>query len=204
MRGCRTTKVASKEGAICASWADSHAQTEHLLRMTPCTSRSAERESDSSGEVRPTAAQIPDSELSVIEITPDGIVNHCSNGIEPRECSQRGEKVNGVVMPSRHGVGEHVSCMLAHDLLNKVTAVIGFCDLLASDQTDNQREIHLQRLRLTAWLIADMLNERPCSLVVCSSEQQELVETCMERESPERVEPKVYERSSSKYLANSL
>src|SRR5581483_8382818 len=158
MIASRTTDIASKEEAICALQGDSYSKRGDLSRRNICNSHSVERESDSSGQVRPTAAQIPDSELSVIEITLGGMVNHCNNGLKPRECWQRGEKVNGVAMQPRHGVREHVSCMLAHDLLNKVTAVIGFCDLLASDQTDSQKEIHLQRLRVTASLIADMLN----------------------------------------------
>ncbi len=144
-------------------------------------------------------AQIPDSELGVIEITRGGTANHCNNSFGSRECLQRGEKVNGVVMQSRHEVRGHVSCMLAHDLLNKVSAIVGFCDLLASDQTDSQKEIHLHRMRVTALLIADMLNVRSCSPMVYLSGQQELVEKSVEKKPSEKVEPEIYQGSSTPY-----
>jgi hypothetical protein len=142
---------------------------------------------------------IPDSELSVIQITDIRTSDHGGGSPPARESGprsrQRGEKVNGVVMQSRHDVQEHVSCMLAHDLLNKVTAIVGFCELLASDQTDNQREFHLHRLRVTALLIADILNERSCSPAPRSAGQQEFVEKPVEKKAAEKVEPKFYERS---------
>lgn len=150
-------------------------------------------------------AQIPDSELSVIEITAIRTIDHGGNSSPVRESEQRsghrGEKVNGVVMQSRHDVREHVSCMLAHDLLNKVTAIVGFCELLASDQTDSQKEIHLHQLRVTAYVMADMLNVRACSPIIRSPGQQELVEKSMEKKSPEKVEPEIYRGSNTSYIA---
>ena len=151
--------------------------------------------------------QMPDPhlELRVTEITDVVVGNHCSNfpvhGESAQRLEHRGEKVNGEVMAPRHGVQEHVSCMLAHDLLNRVTAIVGFCDLIASDPTDSQKEIHLHRLRVTALLIADMLHERSCSLVTCPPDQQECVENPVEKKTPEKVELKLYERRDTPYLA---
>jgi len=150
-------------------------------------------------------APIPDSELDVIAITRDDAASHCNHILRLEECWQRGEKVNGVVMQSRHAVREHVSCMLAHDLLNKVTAIVGFCELLASDQTDSQKEIHLHRLRVTALLIADMLNERSCRLAFCSSGPQELLEKSLDKTlPPEDVPAKVYESNDTYVVTQHL
>jgi len=151
-------------------------------------------------EICSAVTQIPDLELTVIEITIDGVVNHCNNGIQPRECWQRGEKVNGVAMQLRHGVQEHVSCMLAHDLLNKIAALIGFCDLIASDQTDSEKEVHLQRLRITALLMADMVNARSCSLVFCSPSQDQ-VEARLPKKPSKNTEVELYGSGSASYKA---
>lgn len=145
----------------------------------------------SSSELR-----IPDSELIVIEITRESTVNHCNNILRVEEWGQRGEKVNGVVMQSRHGVREHVSCMLAHDLLNKVTSIVGFCELLRSDQTDSQKEIHLHRLRVTALLIADMLKECSSSPVTCSQRESQPIDDAAPRKPVESLELEAYQKSS--------
>src|SRR5690242_19656089 len=63
MIASRTTDIASKEEVTCALLGHAYPKREHLSRRNICNSHSAERESDSSGEVRPTAAQIPDLEL---------------------------------------------------------------------------------------------------------------------------------------------
>ena len=143
----------------------------------------------------------PILKLAVTEITNAVDVNHCGTSVEPEQWQQRGEKVNGEVMPSCHGVEEHVSCMLAHDLLNKLAAVIGFCDLLASDQTDHEKEIHLHRLRVTALLMADMLNERSCSLMLYAPKHEEAVENDSQKKALETMKTKVYESSTASHLA---
>ena len=121
---------------------------------------------DIAGCTYPLPHGIPNLKLAVPEITNAVDVNHSRTSIEPEQWPQRGEKVSGEVVQSCNGVQEHVSCTLAHDLLNEIAAIVGLCDLLVSDQTDQEREAYVQRLRVTARQMADMVNQRSCNLML--------------------------------------
>jgi len=144
------------------------------------------------------------ADLGVIEITYPSIRRHCINPSLPGNSTQRserrGEKVNGEVMAPRHGMLEHAFCMLAHDVLNKVSAIIGFCDLVEIDHTEAEKQNHLSRMRATALLIADMLNERSCCVVVCSPDKEKPVQV-PQKKPPDNLEPDVFGRSSASYVA---
>ena len=120
-------------------------------------------------------SQIPDSELGVTEITDSVVGNHCNDspvhGESAQRLEHRGEKVNGEVMAPRHTVPQHAFCMLAHDVLNNISAIIGFCDLIEIDQTEAEKQNHFDWLRNTASLIPDMLSRCSCSVGVCPPAQ---------------------------------
>jgi nitrogen-specific signal transduction histidine kinase len=57
-------------------------------------------------------------------------------------------------------------CMLAHDLVNKLSVIIGCCDLLNdSDRPDPEDAKHVQRIRDTAKSMAERLSHEQCHLV---------------------------------------
>jgi len=59
----------------------------------------------------------------------------------------------------------HPICMLAHELVNNLSVIVGRCDLLGDpDQSDDERTRHLQAIRQTAKSMADRLNQHQCHL----------------------------------------
>lgn len=57
-------------------------------------------------------------------------------------------------------------CMLAHDLINKLSVIIGSCDLLTDPgRLDLQGEKHVQLIRATAKSMAERLSHEQCHLV---------------------------------------
>lgn len=59
----------------------------------------------------------------------------------------------------------HPICMLAHELVNNLSVIVGRCELLSDlDQPDDERTRHLQAIRETAKSMADRLNHHQCHL----------------------------------------
>jgi hypothetical protein len=59
----------------------------------------------------------------------------------------------------------HPICILAHDLVNNLSVIVGRCDLmLDAGQSDEQRAKHLSEIRDTAKLMADKLTHHQCQL----------------------------------------
>jgi hypothetical protein len=56
------------------------------------------------------------------------------------------------------------SCLLAHDLINKVSAIIGYCDLLTEKIVDPEFSNSLLQIRKIAASVAATLNEHECKL----------------------------------------
>jgi hypothetical protein len=57
-------------------------------------------------------------------------------------------------------------CMLAHDLVNKLSVIVGCCDLLTNpERLDPTAEKHVQLIRNTAKSMAERLNHEQCHLV---------------------------------------
>ncbi len=57
-------------------------------------------------------------------------------------------------------------CMLAHDLVNKLSVIVGCCDLLIDPgQRDPEGAKHIQRIRDTAKSMAERLSHEQCHLV---------------------------------------
>jgi hypothetical protein len=56
-------------------------------------------------------------------------------------------------------------CILAHDLVNNLSVIVGRCDLMLDPgQLDEQRAKYLSQIRDTAKLMADKLNNHQCQL----------------------------------------
>lgn len=59
----------------------------------------------------------------------------------------------------------HPVCMLAHDLLNNLSVIVGSCDLLQDQENlENQSTQHVTRIRDTAKSMAERLNHHQCHL----------------------------------------
>lgn len=55
------------------------------------------------------------------------------------------------------------SCMLAHDMINRLTVILGFCDLLKEHTTaDEQGLKYLSSIRFSANSMAEELKHRYC------------------------------------------
>jgi len=134
--------------------------------------------------------------LAVIGITKVRSINHCINSKPSRTSWQRGERVHGETMDPRHP-GKHVPCVLAHDVLNKVAGIIGFCELLESDQSESEKELHIRRLRATALLLAELIQERSCDLaVICLSGEAADTGRSTERKPQESISEREHPRTS--------
>ena len=63
-------------------------------------------------------------------------------------------------------------CMLAHDLVNKLSVIVSCCDLLTDPgRADPEGEKHVQRIRDTAMSMAERLNHEQCHLVSLAESQ---------------------------------
>jgi hypothetical protein len=58
----------------------------------------------------------------------------------------------------------HPSCMMAHDFLNRLTVIIGSCDLLQENAKDPECIKRLAVIRDIAMEMAVQLNEHQCHL----------------------------------------
>jgi hypothetical protein len=57
------------------------------------------------------------------------------------------------------------SCMMAHRLINQMAVIVGYCDLLAQDEPENQdRSKRLLRMREIASAAAEELSQHECEL----------------------------------------
>ena len=74
-------------------------------------------------------------------------------------------------MQNTNGPSSHVTCQLAHDLLNKLTAIVGHCDILDTHEHPSSVECHdrLHRIRALACLMAAMLHEQQCGVFAVPS-----------------------------------
>jgi hypothetical protein len=73
-------------------------------------------------------------------------------------------------MQNSDGVANHVTCLLAHDLVNKLSAIVGHCDILDTKILDTRNEADsechegLRHIRQLATLMATMLHQRQCEV----------------------------------------
>ena len=70
------------------------------------------------------------------------------------------------------------SCMLAHDLANKLAAVVSHCDLLELEVSSSAYQ-HGEKIRQLALQMADMLQTRECERKSCFSDGAENSETSL-------------------------
>lgn len=63
-------------------------------------------------------------------------------------------------------------CMLAHDLVNQLSVIVGCCDLLTDpDRPDPDGKKHIQLIRDTAKAMAERLNHEQCHLISIAQSQ---------------------------------
>jgi hypothetical protein len=68
-------------------------------------------------------------------------------------------------MPSSSDGGYQPSCMLAHQLINRLTVIVGFCDLLAEEALDAPECLRrLRQMREIASSAAEELIRHKCRL----------------------------------------
>lgn len=59
----------------------------------------------------------------------------------------------------------HPSCFLAHDLVNRLSVVVGYCNLLEDETLENLvRHQYLRSIRELAKTMADDLNRHQCQI----------------------------------------
>ena len=63
-----------------------------------------------------------------------------------------------------HERGNEPACLLAHELVNKVSIIIGFCELLVSDPTGPKSAERLETIHNTAKGMAERINAHQCRL----------------------------------------
>lgn len=74
---------------------------------------------------------------------------------------------NGIIMENAKLECSHPICMLAHELINSLSVIIGHCDLLGDqDQSQDERSRHLIQIRNTAKSMAQKLNHQQCHLAL--------------------------------------
>lgn len=72
---------------------------------------------------------------------------------------------NGVRMPSSSDGGYQPSCMLAHQLINRLTVIVGFCDLLEGEALETPECLRrLRQMREIASSAAEELIRHQCRL----------------------------------------
>ncbi|HKV82761.1 MAG TPA: hypothetical protein VJP02_31730 [Candidatus Sulfotelmatobacter sp.] len=62
------------------------------------------------------------------------------------------------------------SCLLAHELVNKLSAVVGYCDLLRDHVAEDSAQQQLRKIRELAKAMAEELNAHQCSIETMSRE----------------------------------
>lgn len=71
----------------------------------------------------------------------------------------------GVRMSSSIGGGYRPSCMLAHHLINRLSVIVGFCDLLAEEAPESPECLRrLRQMREIASSAAEELSRHECEL----------------------------------------
>jgi signal transduction histidine kinase len=70
-------------------------------------------------------------------------------------------------------VGEHLpACVLAHELLNKLSVIVGYCDLLEEDaRLDPKAQVQVGAIRNVALKMAEYLNTHQCALETAAREE---------------------------------
>jgi hypothetical protein len=73
-------------------------------------------------------------------------------------------------MQSRDNWPRH--CALAHDLNNKLAAIVGYCDLMAESTTDADTGClkRLAKIRELALSMAEKVNGHDCRMMSCNAE----------------------------------
>ncbi len=74
-------------------------------------------------------------------------------------------------MKNTEGDGHRPACMMAHRFINKLTMIIGSCDILLDSETHTESECRrrLAKVREIAQEMADDLIDHQCELVDVSS-----------------------------------
>ncbi len=67
-------------------------------------------------------------------------------------------------MQNSDGVAGHVTCLLAHDLVNKLSAIVGHCDILDTTGASSACHDGSHQIRVLATLMATMLHQRQCEI----------------------------------------
>jgi hypothetical protein len=63
------------------------------------------------------------------------------------------------------------SCVLAHDLVNKLSVIVGCCDLLKGEAPENSMyEVRLQTIRRISQEMAEYLKTHQCQMELLSRE----------------------------------
>jgi len=62
------------------------------------------------------------------------------------------------------GVAAHVRCLLSHDLVNKLSAIIGHCDILETKDASAECLSRLQKIKELAEAASNLLNTRSCEV----------------------------------------
>jgi hypothetical protein len=71
----------------------------------------------------------------------------------------------GVRMSSSSDGGYRPSCMLAHHLINRLSMIVGFCDLLAEEAPESSACLRrLRQMREIATSAAEELSRHECEL----------------------------------------
>jgi hypothetical protein len=74
-------------------------------------------------------------------------------------------EIGRVNMHNSDGVSGRVTCLLAHDLLNKLAAIVGNIDILvARNEWDPECYQRLNHMRTLAALMGEMLHQRACEV----------------------------------------
>jgi|GraSoiStandDraft_47_1057283.scaffolds.fasta_scaffold420467_1 hypothetical protein len=75
------------------------------------------------------------------------------------------------------------SCLLAHELVNKLSVVVGYCDLLRDHVPDDSPgQVQLRKIREMAKTMAEELNAHQCSIETLTREA--IKKTLASRKSP--------------------
>jgi len=62
------------------------------------------------------------------------------------------------------GVAAHVGCFLSHDIVNKLAAIIGQCDILETEGATAECLSRLSKIRNLAQAASTILNTRSCEV----------------------------------------
>lgn len=74
---------------------------------------------------------------------------------------------------------QHPICLFAHDLVNKLSVIVGHCDLLREARSEDERARHLAQIRNIAKSECEKLHDHQCQLALMtrsvSSQQEDVV-----------------------------